>query len=58
LENVSLRVPIRNVRVFSKFDVRPSNKHGPSARYAYADSVVGKDRDIFATGAIFINHIL
>jgi hypothetical protein len=58
LENISLRVPTRNVRVFSTVSVCPSNKHCPSARCAYAPKMVGKDLDIFAIGAVSLNHIL
>jgi hypothetical protein len=58
LENVNLHVPTRNVRDFSLFCVRPSNKHCPSARYAYAANAVGKDLDIFGIGAVSLNHIL
>jgi hypothetical protein len=52
LESVSLRVPTSHIRDISKFSVCPSNKHCPPARCAYAASVVGKDLDIFAVGAI------
>jgi hypothetical protein len=38
------------------FGVRPSNKHCPSARCAYAANAVGKDLDIFAIGAFSLNH--
>jgi hypothetical protein len=41
----------------SLFAVCPSNKHCPSARYAYATNTVGKDLDIFAIGAVCLNHI-
>jgi hypothetical protein len=58
LENVSLRVPTRHVRDFSKFSVCPSNKHYPSARCSYAPNAVGKDLDIFAVGAVSLYHIL
>jgi hypothetical protein len=58
LENVSLRVPTRHVRDFSKFSVCPSNKHCPSARCSYAANVVGKDLDIFAVGAVSLYNIL
>jgi hypothetical protein len=34
LENVSFRVPTRNVRDFSLFGVCSSNKHYPSAQWA------------------------
>jgi hypothetical protein len=40
LENASLRVPTCRVRDFSTFSVRPSKKHCPSARCAYAANVV------------------
>jgi hypothetical protein len=56
--NVSLRVPTRHVRDFSTFSVCPFNKHCPSARCAYAANAVGKDLDIFATGAVSLNNIL
>jgi hypothetical protein len=49
LENVSLRAPASNLRDFSLF--------GPSARCAYAANAVGKDLDIFAIGAVSLNHI-
>jgi hypothetical protein len=58
LENVSLGVPTRHVRDFSTISVYSSNKHCPSARCAYAANVVGKDLDIFAVGAVFLDHIL
>jgi hypothetical protein len=58
LENVSLRVPTRHVKEFSKFSVRPSNKHCPSAWCACAANVVVKDLDIFAVGAVSLYHIL
>jgi hypothetical protein len=58
LENVSLRAPTRHVRDFSTFSVCPSNKHCPSARCAYAATVVGKDLHIFAVGAVSLYHIL
>jgi hypothetical protein len=58
LENVSLRAPARSVRDFLKFSVCPSNKHCPSARCAYSANVLDKDLDIFAIGAIYLNHIL
>jgi hypothetical protein len=48
LENISLHVPARHVKDFSRFGVCPSNKHCLSARCAYAANVVGKDLDIFA----------
>jgi hypothetical protein len=54
LENVSLRVPTSNV----KSNICPSNKHCPSARCAYAANAMGKDLDIFAIGAVSLNHIL
>jgi hypothetical protein len=56
-ENVSLRVSTRNIRDFSKFSVCPSNKHCPSARHAYSANVVLEDLDIFAIGAVSLNHI-
>jgi hypothetical protein len=56
MQNVSLRVPTRNFRDFSPFGVCPSNKHYPSAWCAYATIAVGKDFDIFAIGAISVNH--
>jgi hypothetical protein len=58
LENISLRVPIRNVRDFLTFSVCPLNKPCPSARYAYAANVEGKDLDIFAVGAVSLYHVL
>jgi hypothetical protein len=57
LENVSLRVPPSNLRDFSLFCVCLSNKHCPSALCAYAANAVGKDLDIFAIGALSLNHI-
>jgi hypothetical protein len=39
------------------FGVCPSSKHCPSARCAYAANAVGKDLDIFAIGAVSLNHI-
>jgi hypothetical protein len=54
LENFSLRVPTRNDRALC---VCSSNKHCPSARCAYAANAVGKDLDIFAIGAVSLNHI-
>jgi hypothetical protein len=57
-ENFSLRVHVINVTDISKFSVCPSNKHCPSARCAYAANAVGKDLDIFAIGAVSLNHIL
>jgi hypothetical protein len=57
LENVSLRVPPSNLREFSLFCAFPSNKHRPSARCAYAANAVGKDLDIFALGAVYLNYI-
>jgi hypothetical protein len=56
LEMVNLPVPIRNVRDFSNCSVCPSNKHCP-ARCAYAANAVGKDLDVFAIGAVPLNHI-
>jgi hypothetical protein len=56
LENVSLRAPPSNIRYFQFFGVRPSNKHRPSARCAYAANAVGKDLDIFAVGAVSLRH--
>jgi hypothetical protein len=47
-----------SVRDLSAFGVCPSNKHCPCARCAYAANVVGKDVDIFAIGAVSLNHIL
>jgi hypothetical protein len=47
LENVSLRVPVRNVRGFSLFSVCPSVIHCPSVMRAYAANAVGKYLDIF-----------
>jgi hypothetical protein len=58
LDNYSLCIPTRNVRDFSTFSVCLSNKPCPSTRCAYAANVVGKDLDIFAIGAISLNHIL
>jgi hypothetical protein len=49
LENVSLRVPTRNIRNFLKFSFCPSNKHCPFARCACAANVAGKDIDIGLT---------
>jgi hypothetical protein len=57
LEIVNLRVPPGNLRDFSLFVVCPSNKHCPSARWAYAAIAVGIDLDIFAIGALSLNHI-
>jgi hypothetical protein len=51
LKNVSLRVPTSNIRDFSLFGVCPS------ARCAYAANVVGKYLDVFAVGAVSLNHI-
>jgi hypothetical protein len=53
-ENVSLRVPLSNLRDFSQFCVCPSNKHCPSALCAYAANASGKDFDIraLAVGAV------
>jgi hypothetical protein len=56
LENVSLLVPPSDLRDFSLFGVCPSNKHCP-ARCAYAANAVGTDLDIFAIGAVSLNHI-
>jgi hypothetical protein len=50
--SASLRVPTRHVRDFSTFSVRPSS------RCTLAANVVGKDLDIFAGGAVSLNHIL
>jgi hypothetical protein len=50
-------VPPGNLRDFALFGVRPSNKHCPSARCAYAANAVGEDLDIFAIGAFSLNHI-
>jgi hypothetical protein len=50
------RVPPSNLRDFSLFGVCPSNKHCPCARSACAANAVGKDLDIFAFGAISLNH--
>jgi hypothetical protein len=58
LESVSLRVPSSNLREFSLFGACPSNKHCPSARCAYAANVVGKDLDLFATGAASLSDFL
>jgi hypothetical protein len=55
--SVNLRVPPNNRRNFSLFGVCPSNKHGPSARCAYAANAVGKNLDIFAARAISLNQI-
>jgi hypothetical protein len=57
LENVSFRVPPGNLRDFSLFGVRPSDKHCTCARCAYAINAVGKDLDIFAIGVFSLNHI-
>jgi hypothetical protein len=57
LENISLRVPPSNLRDSPLFGVCLSNKHCPSAGCAYAAIVVGKDLDIFAIGAVSLNHI-
>jgi hypothetical protein len=46
-----------NIRDLSLFGVCPSNKHCPSARYAYAAYKVGKNLDMFAIGAVSLNHI-
>jgi hypothetical protein len=58
LQNVSLRVPTCNVKDFLTFSVCANNKQCPSALCAYAANVVGKDLDIFAIGAVSLNHIL
>jgi hypothetical protein len=58
LENVSIRVPTCNVRDFLTFCICPSNKQFASAPCAYAANVVGKDLDIFAFGAVSLNHFL
>jgi hypothetical protein len=59
LDNASLRVPTCHVRDFSTFSVRPSKKkHCPFSRCALAANVGGKDLDIFAGGAVSLNHIL
>jgi hypothetical protein len=58
LENASLRVPTCHVRDFSTFSLRPSKEQCPSAQCAYASNVVGKDIDVFAVGAVSLNHIL
>jgi hypothetical protein len=50
-------VPPSNLRDFSLFGVCPSNKHCPSARYAYAANAVGKDLDIFTIGVVSLNHM-
>jgi hypothetical protein len=55
---LSLRAPTRNVRDFSTFGVCPSNKHCPSVRFIYAANAVGKVLDMFAIGAVSLNHIL
>jgi hypothetical protein len=52
LDNASLRVPTCHVRDFSTVSVRPSS------RCALAANVVSKDLDIFAGGAVSMNHIL
>jgi hypothetical protein len=52
------RVPTRKVRDFSKFGVCPSDKYCSSARCAYAAKKVVKDLDVFAIGAVSLNHIL
>jgi hypothetical protein len=57
LENVSLRVPYSRLKDSSLFGVCPSNEHCPSARCAYAANAVGKVLDIFAIGAVPLNHI-
>jgi hypothetical protein len=56
-ENVSLRVPARNVREFLTFNVCPSHEHCP-APCGYAAKVMCKDIDLFAIGAVSLNHIL
>jgi hypothetical protein len=56
LENASLQIFTNNLRVFSLFGVCASNKHCP-ARCAYAANAVGKYLDIFAIGAVSLNHI-
>jgi hypothetical protein len=58
LENASLRIPTSHVRDFSTFSVCPSKNHCPSAQCTYAANMVGRDLDVFAVGAIFLNHIL
>jgi hypothetical protein len=50
-------VPPSNLRDLSLFGVCPSNKHCSSARCAYAVNAVDKDLDIFAIGAVSLNHI-
>jgi hypothetical protein len=52
------RVPTGKIRDFTKFGVCPSDKHCSSACCAYAAKEVGKDLDIFAIGAVSLNHIL
>jgi hypothetical protein len=44
------------ITIFQLFGLCPSNKHCP-ARCAYAANAVGKDLDIFALGAVSLNHI-
>jgi hypothetical protein len=56
-ENVNLRVSASNLRGFSLFYACPSNKHSPSARWAYAANVVGKVLDISALGTVPLNCI-
>jgi hypothetical protein len=58
LENVSLRVPTRNVRDFSLFGVCPSDKQCPSARCACAANAIIKDLDIFAIGAVSLLYFI
>jgi hypothetical protein len=53
-----LGVSTRSVRDFLEFSVCPSNKQYPSAPCAYAANLVGKDLDIFAIEAVFIDLIL
>jgi hypothetical protein len=55
---VSLRIALRNVRVFTLCSVCPSNKCCPSARCAYAASAVEKYLDTFADGPVSLDHIL
>jgi hypothetical protein len=57
LENVSLRIAPSNLRDFPLFGSCPSNKHCPSAWCALAANAMGKRLDIFAIGAISLNHI-
>jgi hypothetical protein len=58
VENIRVRAPTRCIRDFAKFGVSSSNKHRSSARCACAANAVGKDLDIFAIGAVSLNHIL